>query len=132
MSKQLRVADVLSDTTIVINAGTDQQISDGDQFVVIEDGPIISDPETGERLGRLEIKKGQFVAVDVQPRVTIARMKKKTITKKRRVPSQFDFFRGAAYEEYEVEVADSVKLEISSKSYPESLVIRKNDLVRKL
>ena len=128
MAKQLRIAEVLSTTDILINAGQDAGIEHGNRFVVYDEGPEIFDPETNESLGHLEIKKGQFEAIDVQPRATIARLKSRKMTKLR--PRQLFDPRRMFYEEYEVDVSDEVRMEVSEPSYSEKLVIKKNDLVR--
>ena len=130
-SKQLRVAEVISNSTIVINGGENEQIEHGDEFIVYETGPEIIDPKTKDSLGQLDVKKGRFVAVDVQPQLTIARVKKNTITRDRRRPDLFNPMRRMLYEEYEVEVTESVKMEVSEASYTDALVIHKNDLVRR-
>ena len=130
--KQLRVAEVISETAIVINGGRDEAIEHGDGFIVYEIGPEVFDPETNESLGQLDIKKGQFVAVDVQNRVTIARITKSTITKTRTRPDPFNPLRRLFIKEYEVEVADSVRMDVGEPFYADALVIRKNDLVRSI
>ncbi len=129
MTRQLRIAEVVSNTDILINAGQDAGIKHGSRFVVYALGPEIIDPETKESLGTLEIKKGQFEAIDVQPRLTIARLTARTITKTRsRIP--FVDVTKMFSEEYQVKLEDHVQMEVSEPTYAKKLVIRKNDLVR--
>ena len=132
MAKQLRVAEVLSQSAIVINAGQDEKIENGHEFVVYERGPEVVDPETKESLGHLDIKKGRFVAVDVQPNLTIARLQRHTVTKARRRPDPLNSLRRMLYEDVEVEAGGPVRMDVSVPTYKDALVIRKNDLVRRI
>ena len=68
-----KVAQIRSDTEIVLAAGSDQLVTEGMKFVIYEIGETIDDPETGESLGELEYVKGRVVAKNVQEKITLAR-----------------------------------------------------------
>ena len=74
MTKQsFKVAKIISDTTLVINAGTSQGIKKGDQFKIIGKygtEPII-DPDTKENLGTLDDIKGTVFASEVYPHMSV-------------------------------------------------------------
>lgn len=55
----LRVAMVMNDHQVVLNAGSDDGVNIGYSYVVYEDGPQVTDPVTGDDLGNLQIVKGR-------------------------------------------------------------------------
>lgn len=63
----VRVAEIISDSQIVLNIGTNSGVAIGDEYIVygISDNDII-DPNTGKSLGRLEIYKGTGQVVYLQ------------------------------------------------------------------
>ena len=63
------VCEILSNRRVVLNRGTQDGISEGDEFVVFSLGEEISDPKTGESLGMLEKIKGKGEVVHVQDRM---------------------------------------------------------------
>ena len=67
MQKTFKVARVLDDFKIVMNAGSNQNISLGQKYLLyaISDQEII-DPDTHKSLGFLEIVKGTGVVTHVQ------------------------------------------------------------------
>ena len=48
---QPKVAQVVNDTTVIINGGKDRRMSVGDEYEVVETGEPIVDPDTGDVLG---------------------------------------------------------------------------------
>lgn len=68
----IRVAEVLSDSQVVLNIGTNASVTKGEEYIIfgISDKDII-DPNTGESLGRLEIYKGTGKVIYVQATMCI-------------------------------------------------------------
>lgn len=65
------VAKVSDEYTLVINRGSEHGVTKGDHFLVYYVDPeVLTDPETGESLGNLEIIRGTGTATHVQPRMT--------------------------------------------------------------
>ncbi len=67
-----KIAKILDEYNVVINAGRKQGVCEGMTFVIFtvsEDE--VKDPETDEGLGRLETVKGYVTATHVQDRVSI-------------------------------------------------------------
>ena len=63
-----KVALVEDDHTLVINRGTEAGVTVGMVFVVSSAaGPVITDPETGRELGRLNREKLRVRVFDAQP-----------------------------------------------------------------
>lgn len=71
MSQIHKVIEILSDSKIVINAGSNQNIHNGEKFLIysLSDKEII-DPDTNESLGYLEIVKGTGVVTHVQEKMS--------------------------------------------------------------
>lgn len=55
----LRVAMIMNDHQVVLNAGSNDGVNVGYSYVVYENGPQVTDPVTGEDLGNLQIVKGR-------------------------------------------------------------------------
>lgn len=68
-----KVVKVLNAMELVVNAGATDGIKRGDTFVVYQLDDEITDPESGENLGRLERLRGTGEAVHVQERMTTVR-----------------------------------------------------------
>lgn len=65
------VAKVNDEYTLVINRGSEHGVTKGDHFLVYYVDPEeLTDPETGESLGNLEIIRGTGTATHVQPKMT--------------------------------------------------------------
>lgn len=65
------VAKVNDEYTLVINRGSEHGVKKGDNFLVYcIDPEDLTDPETGESLGHLEIIRGTGTATHVQPKMT--------------------------------------------------------------
>src|SRR5947207_1217172 len=62
-----KVARIISDTDLILAAGSEDGVKEGTEFVIFQLGEPIPDPETGESLGELELVKGRVVATHVQP-----------------------------------------------------------------
>jgi len=63
------VARVIDDFTVVINRGSDDGVISGQQFLIYGIGEEITDPETNEPLGQLEIVRGRGSVIHTQPKM---------------------------------------------------------------
>jgi len=68
-----KVVHVSSDDELVINWGADDGVKRGDVFLVYGRGPLITDPDTGKDLGRLELVRGRGEVVHVQASIATLR-----------------------------------------------------------
>ena len=63
------VAEILGNRRVVLNKGSRDGISEGDEFLVFNLGEEIHDPKTGESLGTLEEIKGKGEVIHVQDHI---------------------------------------------------------------
>lgn len=68
-----RVVKILNPYEVVISLGAEDGVTKNDEFVVFEQGEEVTDPDTGESLGILEIVRGQAFAKHVQEKLTTLR-----------------------------------------------------------
>lgn len=68
----LRVAHILDDYRVVLNAGGQDGVQPGMSFVIFEEGPEIVDPATGKSLGALENVKGRVWVHHAAPAHAVA------------------------------------------------------------
>ncbi len=68
-----RVADIRSQSELVLNAGSNRQIEIGDEFIVYsaDNEKMIIDPESGIALGYLEVYRGTGRVISVQETMCI-------------------------------------------------------------
>jgi len=66
-AKVVHVPDTFS---VVINAGAEQDVEVGMQFLVVGLGDVILDPDTGEEIEQLEIVKGRAQVEHVQAKLS--------------------------------------------------------------
>ncbi|WP_270371960.1 hypothetical protein [Limosilactobacillus mucosae] len=74
MTKEMKIAKIISTKQIVVNAGINIGLAVGDELEIIDkfgDDPII-DPDTGENLGTLDLVKGTVIVSKVYPHMAIA------------------------------------------------------------
>jgi hypothetical protein len=64
-----KVVKVVDRHTVVINAGSDRDVKVGRLYLIVGLGEEITDPETSESLGRLEVVRGRARVTHVQPRM---------------------------------------------------------------
>ena len=64
-----KVASVCDNYTVVINKGSDNGVKEGDRFLLVGVGEVITDPDTGEELEHLELVRGKATAIHVQNKV---------------------------------------------------------------
>ncbi|MEE6716150.1 hypothetical protein [Schleiferilactobacillus harbinensis] len=70
---EYKIAKIIDDHTIVINAGENKGIKENQKFQIIgKKGKEVKDPDTGESLGRLDELKGYVFATTIYPNMTIA------------------------------------------------------------
>lgn len=74
MTKEMKIAKIISTKQIVVNAGSNDGLEVGDKLEIIDkfgDEPIV-DPDTGESLGTLDLIKGNVIVSKVYPHMAIA------------------------------------------------------------
>jgi hypothetical protein len=69
--RELRVAKVLDEFRVVLNAGENDGVKLGMVFVIFSIGEKVIDPESKDILGRLEIVKGRVRIEHVQANMSI-------------------------------------------------------------
>lgn len=65
------IAEVLEQTRVIINRGSEDDIKLGDRFLIYELTREIMDPETHESLGKLEVSKGTGKVTQVQEKMSV-------------------------------------------------------------
>lgn len=70
-TKDFKVAKIVDEYSVVINAGKNFNILPGDVFEIYSPGPEIRDPDTSESLGHLDFVKAKISAKDVFPKMTV-------------------------------------------------------------
>lgn len=70
----MKVAKIISTKQIVVNAGSNAGLKEGDTLEIIDKFGTdpVTDPDTGENLGTLDIPKGTVIVSRVYPRMAIA------------------------------------------------------------
>ena len=68
-----KVAAIIDDTTLVLNVGSEQGVQEGMAFAIFALHGEITDPDSGQPLGRWEAVKARVVATHVQPRLCTVR-----------------------------------------------------------
>ncbi len=66
-----KVIRIFDESTLLVNIGNKEGFKVGNRVFVVEKGDEITDPDTGESLGVLEMVKAELVAADVQERISI-------------------------------------------------------------
>ncbi|MBT8582987.1 hypothetical protein G6653_09420 [Polynucleobacter paneuropaeus] len=67
-----KVVNVLDDSTVVINRGSENDVILGDKLLVVGLGPMVIDPDTKEEFERLEIVRGRVLISHVQQKISTA------------------------------------------------------------
>lgn len=68
-----QVAAIIDETTLVLNIGYREGVKVDMVFTVFSEGQEITDPQTGDALGKWEIVKADVVVTHVQERMATAR-----------------------------------------------------------
>lgn len=73
--KEIKVAKIIDNTSLVINAGEHQGIKKGDKFQIIgkKGSQSVIDPDTGEDLGTLDEIKGKVTVQEVYPNMAVCK-----------------------------------------------------------
>lgn len=66
-----KIAQILSESHLVINVGSATGALPGMLFVILAEGTEVTDPETGESLGKWEMPKGHIKALHVQENMSV-------------------------------------------------------------
>ena len=72
-NKIYKIVKIIDDETLVINAGSNDNIQCGDEFEIFEVGEEINDPDTGAKLGTLDTIKETVQAINVFPQISVCR-----------------------------------------------------------
>lgn len=67
------VASIVDDTTLVLNVGYAHGVQEGTVFVIFAEHQEVTDPDTGEALGKWEVVKARVVVDHLQERMCTAR-----------------------------------------------------------
>lgn len=71
MAKTIKVLKILDSETLLISAGSNQKVNEGDLFEIYETGELIIDPDTKEQLGTLDYIKARVEATMVYPNFSL-------------------------------------------------------------
>lgn len=106
MEKQLKVASVIDNYKVALNAGSNQGIKLGQRYMIYTlSNEEIIDPDTHESLGFLEIVKGTGKVIHVQEKLcTISSIEYKNLSKTiKRKSDRYSFFSDTYEEELQPE-----------------------------
>lgn len=71
---QGKVAEVVSDREVILNRGSEHGVRAGMYFAILDPDAVgITDPDTGEELGGIRVVKIVVQAVEIAPKLTLAR-----------------------------------------------------------
>ncbi len=73
-----KVAKVVDEYTVVINRGTDDGVQKGQTYLIYGIEDEVTDPETGESLGHLEVVRGRGSVTHLQARMATVKASQKT------------------------------------------------------
>lgn len=71
MEKYIKIVKIINEYQVVINAGSDDLIHDGENLEVFVQGTPIYDPDTDECLGTLDYVKAKLRVINVFPRMSV-------------------------------------------------------------
>lgn len=71
MSDKYRVVKIIDDTSLIINAGTDNNVEIGDVMEIHGKSETIFDPETKEDLGKIDIVKDSLKVTKVYEKMCV-------------------------------------------------------------
>lgn len=66
-----KIAQIISESHLVINVGSAAGVRPGMLFAILTEGAEVSDPETGQSLGKWEMPKGHIRALHVQENMSV-------------------------------------------------------------
>ena len=71
MEKEIQIIKIINEFSVVINAGSNYQIRDGQHLEVFVRGTPVIDPDTGDDLGTLDYVKAKLRVVNVFPKMSV-------------------------------------------------------------
>lgn len=71
MTNQFRVIKIIDDTSLIINAGSDNSVSVGDIMEIYGESDTIFDPQTKENLGKIDIIKDHLKVTKVYEKMCV-------------------------------------------------------------
>jgi hypothetical protein len=71
MAVEGQVAGIIDETTLIINRGAEHGVKAAMRFAVFAEVEEVTDPQTGEALGKWELIKGVVAAAHVQEKMTV-------------------------------------------------------------
>lgn len=71
MTRKYKIAKIIDEFKVVVNAGSNDFIKDGDFLEVYQPGQEVIDPDTGESLGALDFIKAKLRVVNVFPKMCV-------------------------------------------------------------
>ena len=122
-----KVLRIFDDTSLLVNIGSREGLKRGNIVVVIEKGGEITDPESGESLGELELIKAELVAVDVQEKISILKVEPE-ISQQVNLPLSAQMVRDSVKPGTDKKRMEVVRGEISGLPAPSP--VREGDVVR--
>ncbi len=66
-----KIAMILDERRAAVNLAADSGVAVGDVFIVYNEGAEVTDPDSGESLGRIEVVKAQVTVSHVQEKLCI-------------------------------------------------------------
>ena len=73
LAKVIHVVDSRSPFDLIINRGARDGVKPGHRFLIFGYGPEVTDPDSGENLGRIELVRGRGEIVHVQDHLSTIR-----------------------------------------------------------
>ncbi len=71
MTIEGRIADIVDDYTVVVNLGSTDGVKRTHRYGIFSESDPIEDPETGEKLGRIEYKKAEVKPVKIHDEYSV-------------------------------------------------------------
>ena len=71
MTRKYKIAKIIDEYQVVVNAGSNDLIHDDDCLEVFQPGQEVTDPDTGESLGTLDFVKAKLRVVNVFPKMCV-------------------------------------------------------------
>lgn len=71
MNKEYKVVKIIDDTSLIVNAGSNDKVHVGDMMLIVGKGDIVIDPDTKEKLGCLDIEKAKLRIKEVYEKMCL-------------------------------------------------------------
>ena len=78
MTRKYKIAKIIDEYQVVVNAGSNDLIHDDDCLEVYQPGQEVTDPDTGESLGTLDFVKAKLRVVNVFPKMCVCETVKRS------------------------------------------------------